>query len=310
MSATELNVDVSAAKEDSETVTRGNTLKRVPLGKTGLMVTEVCAGTMCWGSLTEAEEDAHSQLDALHEHGVNYIDTAELYPVGFNYGRTTEKWIGNWLQKRSAAGTLDRGQLVIQTKCNMAGVGGDGGGGPHGYDEGTLMASCRASIERLRCGHIDVYLLHWPSRDTPIFGCSSFYPDGEHRACPFVDQGDAVAFEQQVLAIKALLDAGLIKHWGLSNETSFGLTMFCATCDRLGVPRPAVCENEYSLVNRTYEVNGWEAAYRFGIAGVQYGALSGGSLTGKYLPGSKYADRPLEDCRHCKARPRPHLTRT
>jgi len=257
-----------------------------------------------WGSFVDSKEEAHAQLDALVNAGVNFIDTAELYPVAFNYGRTTEEWIGEWLQARVAAGTLDRSNFYISTKCNMAGAGGTpapgGEGGPHAYEREVLEASCRASIARLQCDYIDLYQLHWPTRDTPIFGCGTFFPEGEHRPMPFADRGESAAFDEQVLAIKALFDAGLIRHWGLSNENNFGLTMFCTACDRLGVPRPVSCQNEYSLVNRTYESNGWEAAHRFSIAGLPYAVLCGGVLTGKYLPGSRHAARTLEGSRHCR----------
>jgi len=104
-----------------------------------------------------------------------------------------------------------------------------------------------------------------------------------------------------VLAVKALLDEGLIRYWGLSNENAYGITMFCTTCDRLGVPRPVSNQNDFSMLNRTYEADTWEAAYRFGLVGLPYGALAGGTLTGKYLSGlgPKYEpeDR-LSECRH------------
>ena len=259
-----------------------------------MRVSKVCAGTMTWGSFVDDEAEVHRQLDAYVRMGVNFIDTAELYPVAWNYGKTTERWVGSWLKARLAEGAVKRSDIYIASKCNMAGVGGTGGGA-HGYDTDMLRASCLASIERLHCSYLDLYYLHWPSRDTPLFGCSSFHPNGAHRATPFADRGEASAFEAQVLAVKALLDAGLIKHWGVSNESGFGLTMFCVTADRLGVPRPAACENEYSLVNRTYEADVWEAAYRFGVAGVPYGVLSGGTLTGKYASSSEREEAPAAD---------------
>jgi hypothetical protein len=109
-------------------------------------------------------------------------------------------------------------------------------------------------------------------------------------------------FERQLLAIKRLLDAGLIKNWGLSNENAFGITMFCTLADKLGMARPVSCQNDFSLLNRTYESDTWEAAYRFGVVGLPYGCLAGGVLTGKYFDGTKWsqaaaADRPLDLCR-------------
>lgn len=102
---------------------------------------------------------------------------AELYPVAFNYGKTTEAWIGKWLAERVGQGTLKRNDIYIATKCNPMGIGGaEGDPKPHGFEADVLERSCRASIERMQCGYIDLYQLHWPSRDVPIFGCASFYP--------------------------------------------------------------------------------------------------------------------------------------
>jgi aryl-alcohol dehydrogenase-like predicted oxidoreductase len=263
---------------------------------------------MMWGSFNENESMAWDQLDALMRLGVNFLDTAELYPVAFNYGKTTETWMGNWLAKRSAEGKVDRKKLYIASKINCAAIGtppmdGREKLGPHAFEEDILMHACKSSLERLQCEYLDLYQLHWPCRDTPVFGCAHFYPDGKHRPMPFVkDQGGPESFERQVLGLKKLFDAGLIKHWGLSNENAYGITMFCMACDKLGVPRPVSCQNDFSLLNRTYEGDTWEAAYRFGVVGLPYGLLGGGFLSGKYLPGSKYAtgdpERPLEKCRH------------
>ena len=286
----------------SSKVIRREELRKVPFGRTGWQVTEVCGGTMTWGSFNEKEEDAFAQLDKLVELGVNFIDTAELYPVAFNYGKTTEQWIGNWLTARSKEGKVDRSKLYIATKCNASGMGGTVGPPweAHGYEEERLEASCRASLERLQIDAIDLYQLHWPSRDTPIFGCASFSPDGVNRPPPFKDMGKGSAtenpedgglavFERQVLSVKRLLDMKLIKHWGLSNENAYGITMFCIAADKLGVSRPVSCQNDFSMMNRTYECDTWEAAYRFGVVGLPYGPLAGGVLTAKYMDGTKYA---------------------
>jgi aryl-alcohol dehydrogenase-like predicted oxidoreductase len=275
-----------------------------------MKVSEVCGGTMMWGSFNEKEEMAHEQLDALIRMGVNFLDTAELYPVGWNYGKTTEEWMGNWLAKRTKEGSIDRKKLYIASKINPSGIGtppmtGDSKVGTHAYEEEILLHACKASIQRLQCGYLDLYQLHWPCRDTSVFGVANFYPEGKNgsRPMPFVaGQGGAESFERQVKGIKRLFDEGLIKHWGLSNENAYGITMFCMACDKLGVPRPVSNQNDFSLLNRTYEGDTWEAAYRFGVVGLPYGVLSGGTLSGKYLPESKYAntdpDRPLTKCRH------------
>eukprot|EP00322_Chrysochromulina_rotalis_P018321 CAMPEP_0115844006 /NCGR_PEP_ID=MMETSP0287-20121206/8607_1 /TAXON_ID=412157 /ORGANISM="Chrysochromulina rotalis, Strain UIO044" /LENGTH=394 /DNA_ID=CAMNT_0003297721 /DNA_START=14 /DNA_END=1198 /DNA_ORIENTATION=+ len=276
---------------------------------------------MTWGSFNDKEEQAFEQLDkAVVDLGANFIDTAELYPVAFNYGKTTEEWIGKWLTSRESEGKVKRSDLYIATKANPCRIGGFPNevakerpdGYCHSFEADILEKSCRESLERLQCGYIDLYQLHWPSRDTPVFGCASFYPAPDRKfaknrpmpnadVLPAADPGYDL-FERQVLAVKKLLDAGLIKHWGLSNENAFGITMFCITADRLGVPRPVSCQNDFSMVNRTYESDTWEAAYRFGVVGLPYGALAGGVLTGKYLDGTKWsaaaaADRPLSECR-------------
>ncbi|KAL1510349.1 hypothetical protein AB1Y20_006665 [Prymnesium parvum] len=296
-------------------VTRREILRKVPFGRSGMMVTECCLGSMTWGSFNGKEEEAFAQLDrAILEHGVNFIDTAEMYPVAYNYGKTTEKWIGNWLALRSQEDRIKRSDLYIATKANPSRVGGfpDGETRPNDYcysfDADLLEHSCRSSIARLQCEYIDLYQLHWPSRDVPVFGCMSFHANGEERPVPFKDDLPAgtpgyEVFERQVAAVKKLLDAGLIKHWGLSNENAFGITMFCVAADKLGCPRPVSCQNDFSLLNRTYENDTWEAAYRFGVVGLPYGVLAGGTLTGKYFQGTKYAvasnaDRPLAKCRH------------
>jgi aryl-alcohol dehydrogenase-like predicted oxidoreductase len=97
-----------------------------------MKVTEVCAGTMTWGSFVEKEASAHDELDAFVAAGVNFLDTAEIYPVAFNYGKTCETWIGNWLQKRVAAGAVKRESLYFATKCKPAGVGSPDGE-PHDF---------------------------------------------------------------------------------------------------------------------------------------------------------------------------------
>mmetsp|Transcript_81846 Transcript_81846/g.228013 ORF Transcript_81846/g.228013 Transcript_81846/m.228013 type:complete len:398 (-) Transcript_81846:86-1279(-) len=285
----------------AEAVERGE-MKYVKFGNSDMTVSECCLGTMTWGSFNDREEQAYAQLDAAMKLGVNFIDTAELYPVAFNYGETTEKWIGNWLTKRTGEGTVDRSKLYIATKSNSMGIGSPMGSNCHGYDSDSLMQSCKASIERLQCSYIDLYQLHWPCRDTPLFGSASFKPDGEDRPMKFFDDGKAETFERQVLAVKALFDAGLIKHWGLSNENAYGITMFCMTCDKLGVPRPVSCQNDFSLIDRIYECDTLEAAHRFGLVGLPYGLLAGGTLTGKYFDSSKYSavdsDRSIDQCRH------------
>ena len=262
------------------------TLKRgVPLVKKqiGTMhVTEVCAGTMTWGSFVEKEASAHKELDTFVEAGVNFLDTAELYPVSFNYGKMTETWIGNWLTARIAAGTIKREDFYIATKCNPAGIGLDGEA--HDFSAEKLEASARASIERLRSDYIDLFYLHFPSRKGfDVFGWGSYGSPERYKAK--TSDGSMADFERQVNNVKHLLDLGLIKNWGLSNENAYGVTMFCIAADKLGVPRPCCIQNDMSLNERSFEGDVAEACHHFGVVGLPYGVLSGGTLTGKYITG-------------------------
>jgi len=268
----------------TKSVKRGNSLIRKKLGNSDMMVTEVCAGTMTWGSFVEKEESAHAELDKFVEMGVNFLDTAEVYPVAFNYGKTTEEWIGNWFEKRVASGTIARDDFYIATKCNSAGVGSPDGEG-HDYSAEKLEASARASIERMKCEYIDLYYIHFPSRKGfNVFGWGS-YGSPERYVDAKTSAGDMADFERQVAGIKQLYDLGLIKHWGLSNENAYGVTMFCLAADKLGVPRPCCIQNDVSLNERQFEGDVAEACHHFGVVGLPYGALSGGTLTGKYLNG-------------------------
>ena len=130
--------DASAPK----TVPRRAALRKVKFGTTDMMVTEVCGGTMTWGSFNADESDAHAQLDKLWELGVNFLDTAELYPVAWNYGALTERWIGNWLAKRVADGTLKREDIYIATKINPSHIGAEHPERKSGSPTATTARSC------------------------------------------------------------------------------------------------------------------------------------------------------------------------
>ncbi|KAJ8598490.1 hypothetical protein CTAYLR_001352 [Chrysophaeum taylorii] len=263
-------------------------MKIVKIGD--LEVSEVCAGTMTFGSFNSKEE-TFAMLDRLVELGVNFFDTAELYPVAFNYGATTELWLGEWLE-----GQKQGGRIYVATKVNPRGVGS--GGGPHAFEADRVLESCRQSLARLKVDRIDLYYLHFPSRmGQEVFGWGSY--DADRYRESRTSSGEMAVFEKQVLAIKQLLDSGLVSHWGLSNENAYGVTMFCVTADRLGVPRPVAIQNDLSLNNRVFESDVWEACEYFGIKGIPYGVLAGGVLTGKYVDPDSYAgDRPLDMARH------------
>merc|ERR1719324_390292 len=171
-------------------------LPRKKLGSSDLVVTELCAGTMTWGSFVKEEAEAHAQLDKLVELGVNFFDTAEIYPVAYNYGETTERWMGNWLEQRIAAGSLRREDVVIATKCNPAGIGSPEGT-PHNFSLERLEASARASLARLKVESIDLYYLHFPTRmGFGAFGWASWSSPERYELPSKMSDGSAEDFDR------------------------------------------------------------------------------------------------------------------
>lgn len=303
-------------------------MKYVKFGRTDMEVSTMCVGTMTWGSMN-TEDQAHEQLDTAFAKGCNFIDVAEMYPVP-----TMEKWctsteciVGNWLEKRLAGGGLAREKVYIATKISgsvktMFGPDLDRVAADRldvfksvkarrcnplkakeemvlpQLDAANMMEACQASIRRLKCGYIDLYQLHWPQRYVPCFGKHEYLVEKEE-ARSEESPADPAHFDAQVLGIKALLDLGLIKNWGLSNETPFGVMMFCMAADRLGVPRPASVQNDFSFVARSYESSLAETCKHFGVVGLPYGALCGGTLSGKYNEGGdKYKESSPTEPRH------------
>ena len=249
------------------------------------MVTEVCLGTMTFG-IQNTEEDAHAQLDyAVKERGVNFIDTAEMYPVpssaaGWKPG-TTEEYIGTWIEKNPAL----RSEIVLATKVAGYNPGSETGGNrfvppkPKAdcrLDRESVLMACDASLRRLRTDYIDLYQLHWPDRYAPNFGQSVYDPKQER---------DAVPIKETVAALGELIAAGKIRHYGLSNETTYGVCEFVRAADELGVPRPVSIQHSFCLLHRTFETELAEACApsHYDIGLLPWTPLAGGALSGKYL---------------------------
>jgi aryl-alcohol dehydrogenase-like predicted oxidoreductase len=197
-----------------------------PLGRTGLSVSRVCLGTMTFGE-QNSEQDAHRQLDYAVERGINFIDTAEMYPVpprAETQGRT-EAYIGTWLNARRR-----RDDLVIATKV----VGPVRNGTSHirpgkvRLDRANIEAAIEASLKRLQTDYVDLYQLHWPDRHTPIFG---------QRVYEHVQDPDDVPIEETLAVLGDLVASGKVRFIGLSNETPWGVMRFLEASGRLGLPR-------------------------------------------------------------------------
>lgn len=254
-------------------------MQKRSLPGTSLEVTPVNLGTMIFGEQLD-EAESHYLLDvAVKEHGINMIDTAELYPVPCvpETSGKTDKIIGSWLAQNPSL----RPGLVITTKVIAYSQHFYWyRGGPKPTAE-QFHQSIDDSLKRLGIEQIDLFLIHWPARNTVQFGSRSFDPSAEHTD---LDESGC-DFYHQALALSDAIKKGKIKHWGLSNETTYGVMKFLEVCRQHDLPRPCVLQNAYSLLNRTFEVELWEACYRENISLLPYSSLAMGHLTGKYLPG-------------------------
>ena len=212
-----------------------------------LEVSELCLGSMTWGTQNTPQE-GHDQIDRALEAGINFIDTAEMYsvPPRAETQGSTETIIGRWLSSRSC-----RDRVVLATK--VAGPGGDWltfiRGGDNHLDRSNILAAADASLRRLQTDVIDLYQLHWPERNTNFFGKLGFEPGEEEDLTP-------VAVTLSVL--QEFVQAGKIRHIGLSNETPWGIMRFLQAAEQSGLPRVVSVQNPYSLLNRSYEVGAAE----------------------------------------------------
>ena len=248
-------------------------MKRTALPSTDLVVSEACLGTMTWGE-QNSEADAHAQLDRAVAAGVNFIDTAEMYPAPprpETQGRT-ETFLGNWLARQR------RGELVIASKVAGPGRREWIRGGRTDLTAANIVEACEVSMKRLQTDYIDLFQIHWPQRNVPMFGQVAFDP-----ALEKAPGGPGI--REQVEGRAALVKAGKIRHWGLSNETAWGVCEFHRVARELGVPGPATLQNSYSLVSRQAEGDLAEVLFRERMSLLAYSPLGAGLLTGKYRGG-------------------------
>lgn len=240
-----------------------------------LVLSEVGLGTMMWGSQT-SEEEAAAILQSAFDYGVNWVDTAELYPTPASAESQgeTERMLGRLLQGR------ERSSYNIATKVvgrsTMDWMRPDGA--PTRLSADQIKAAVDGSLQRLGTDHIDLLQLHWPDRYVPLFG-EPEYDIGK-------EMDDVISFEEQLLAIDDLIEDGKVRHWGLSNETPYGLTSFCAAAVAEGLARPKTVQNCYNMLNRADFENGMLEACaprHLDVGLLGYSPLAGGALSGKYL---------------------------
>ena len=247
-------------------------MKMNTLPGTDMVVSEVCLGTMTWGE-QNTEAEGHAQLDYAFENGVNFIDTAEMYPVPPNavtQGRT-ETIVGNWLRRQP------RDRVILATKVAGPGRRDWIRNGRTDLTRGNIAEAIETSLQRLQTDYVDLYQIHWPQRNVPAFGVAEFDPSKER---------DGPAIAEQVEAMGALIRAGKIRHYGLSNETSWGVVEFHRAARALGVPGPVTLQNSYSLVSRNADGDLAEALFRERMSVLAYSPLAGGMLSGKYRGGA------------------------
>ncbi len=240
------------------------------LGNSDLKVSRICLGTMTFGT-QNSEADAHRQLDFALAQGINFIDTAEMYsvpPDAESYGKT-ETCIGSWLTRQA------RDKVVLATK-----ISGPGRSlkwirnGDLAFNRKNIRAAIEGSLARLQTDYVDLYQLHWPDRNTPIFGQYQFEPEKER---------DFVPIGETLSALGELVREGKVRHVGLSNETPWGVMEFLHQAAGHGLPRVVSVQNAYSLLNRTWEMGMAEIGFRENVGLLAYSPLAFGLLSGKYL---------------------------
>ena len=222
------------------------------LGRTGLKVSEICLGTMTFGNQAD-EPTSFGIMDVADAAGVNFFDTADVYPLGGDPGTSgrTEEIVGRWLRERGA-----RDRIVLATKCR-------GRMGPGPNDEGLsrrhILDACDQSLRRLQTDHIDLYQVHWPDLDTPI--------------------------EETLRALDDLVRAGKVRYLGCSNYLAYQLADALWTSDKHGLHRFECAQPRYNLVFRMIEDEVLPLCRAHGVGVIAYNPLAGGMLTGRYKQG-------------------------
>jgi aryl-alcohol dehydrogenase-like predicted oxidoreductase len=251
-------------------------MKYRKLGRTGLDVSAICLGTMTWGS-QNSEAEGHEQMDYAVGQGVNFFDTAELYPTTPNSADTwgdTEAIIGTWFEKRKK-----RDDIVLASK--VAGSGRPYIDDGADFSAGKIRRACERSLKRLRTDYIDLYQLHWPDRQTYHFRRTWSWKPQDHDVAGTLD-----TFAESMETLAALVKEGKVRHVGLSNETAWGTMRYLKLCEDNGWPRIASIQNEYSLLHRIFDTDLAEVALHEDIGLLAFSPLAAGILSGKYRSGA------------------------
>lgn len=250
-----------------------STMKYTTLPHTDLKVSEICLGTMTFGN-QNTEAEAHNQLDYAIERGINFIDTAEMYPIGGNehiFG-STERFIGTWLAKNKHK----RDNLVVATKIAGPNRGMAYIRKPLDFSKKSLHEAVDLSLKNLQTDYIDLYQMHWPERVMNMFG---------KRGVSELDHQWQDNISEVLTTFDGLIKEGKIKHIGVSNENPWGVMKFLNEAEKHNLPRIATIQNPFSLLNRLFEVGLSEICMRENVGLLAYSPLGFGFLTGKHLNG-------------------------
>lgn len=246
------------------------------LGTPDLNVSAVCLGTMTFGD-QNTEAEAHAQLNYALTQGINFIDTAEMYPVppqADTYTRT-ETIVGNWL-KHQQRDKIILGSKAAGPRRNLEWIRG----GPTNLDETNLRAAVEGSLKRLQTDYIDLYQIHWPERNVPMFGHYWFNPREEFEKTGQRKQW--ISIQNQLETLQKLVSEGKIRYVGIANEQPWGVMEFLRVSKEFNLPRIASLQNSYNLLNRTMEFGMTEILFRESLSLLAYSPLAFGHLTGKY----------------------------
>ncbi len=255
------------------TIQQINKMKYTTLPNTDIKVSKICLGTMTFGQ-QNTESDAHKQLNYAVSQGINFIDIAEMYPIP---GRketqgSTERYVGSWLKNQK------RENLILTSKVV----------GPNdyfkyirenlGFSKEVLREALEKSLNRLQTDYVDLYQLHWPERNTNYFGKRNYKHDETEK---WEDN-----FKEVIDVLDGFVKEGKIRHYGVSNETSWGLMRHLEESKINNTTRCKTIQNPYSLLNRTFEANLAEVSHRENVGLLAYSPLAFGTLSGKYLNGN------------------------
>lgn len=251
-------------------------MQMTKLGRTDIEVSKFCLGSMTWGSQNTATE-GHAQIDCALAAGINFVDTAEMYPVNPLSAETqgaTESVIGDWF---AAGGARDR--MVLATKHSGNGIEWVRDG--RDITAASIPEAIDGSLARLKTDYIDLYQFHWPNRGSYMFRKNWTYdPSSQDRAATIQDMEDCLG------ALQKEVDRGRIRAFGMSNEGAWGLTQWANAAERVGGPRVATVQNEYSLMFRLNDTDVAETLHNEDIGMLSFSPLATGLLTGKYQNGA------------------------